>query len=109
VTCICVFRRNDGTCWADFSEAFAKRQGEVICRHIVTTPADHDALIRAPGKWAPERVQALAERARDELIAAGKAVPPPVVKKQLYRAKPVVQPQRPKAGFWDFLRRVMHG
>jgi hypothetical protein len=108
VTCICVFRRRDGTHWADFSETFAKRHGEIVCRHVANTAGDHDALIREPGKWAPERVQALAERARDEMIAAAKAVRPPSVKQQVYRVSRPAAPQ-PKPGFWDFLRRVTHG
>jgi hypothetical protein len=110
VTCICVFRRSDGTFWADFSETFAKRHGEIICWHVVNTAGDHDALIREPGRWAPERVRALAERARDEMIAAAKAVHPPVVKQQVYRRLPHAPvEQSAKPGFWDFLRRVIHG
>ena len=107
-TVIHVFRRKDGTHWADYSETYAKRHGEIVCRHVATTAGDHDALIREPGKWAPERVRALAERARDEMIAAGKAARPTVAKQQVYRKVPrEASPEKPS--LWNFLRRVIHG
>lgn len=110
---IWIFRRKDGTHWAEFSEKCARRQGEIMNMLEACSRAELEELTRAPQKWAQERVQALADRALDEHVASLKAhVPAP--KKQVYRAPepPVVAPiSQPapvaKPGFFNSLRWLL--
>lgn len=108
-THIYVFRRADGTYWAEFSQTSAKRQGEIVHTHLAETRGDHEEIMRATHKHASERVRALAERALDEMVAANKAARPVPPKTQVYRAP--VAPREPapvhKPGFWHFLRWVI--
>lgn len=75
---IFVFERKDGTLWADYSEAFAKRAGVKIVHTIVAeTRAEMEGVIKEPGLFLPERVRALAERGLSEFMARGQQPEPP--------------------------------
>lgn len=64
---IFVFKRADESYFADYSQAHANAQGSVIQIYRIDTAQQAQELIDNPGKYATERVRALAERALLEL------------------------------------------
>lgn len=77
-----VFKRPDGTYWAEYSEKVAKEKGIVVDFHEAATRHDYEQLIAGTYQHAQERIRALAERALDEYLATIKNVqptPPPIV------------------------------
>lgn len=89
---IYVFKRPNGSYWADYDAKFAQRQGEVVTNYDVSTQERASGVIAFPGSYAPDRVVALAQRAEKEHLGA----PPPVVLAKLPNA---VQD-------WSFWRRL---
>lgn len=74
---IFVFERHDGTLWADYSEAVAKRAGRKIVHTIIAdTRKQMEGVIADPGIYLPERVRALAERYLAEFLARGQRPEP---------------------------------
>lgn len=94
---IYVFRRPDGSQWADYSDLSARPGYAHINVYDASTRSDFETLIKSPGKVAPERVRALAERALSEFLARGQQ--PPVTRQQ--HAVAVAQVEK-----WGLLRRL---
>lgn len=70
-----VFKRPDGSLWADFAD-LGRRPGHFRHKTIeLATRGDMESLIADPGDEAPERVRALAERLLAEHLARNQQPP----------------------------------
>ena len=76
-----VYRRVDGTYWADYSEKVCARRGTVCDFHEAASRDDFEKLIERSYPHAQERIRSLAERGLNEYLSAIKATqptPPPI-------------------------------
>lgn len=93
---IYVFKRPDGSVWADYSEEHAKRF-KIVETIEATTRGDIEAVVRS---HAMPRVQALADRALKELLARHQQ-PEPI--------PAPIDPEVRKRSFWERAKWLLTG
>jgi hypothetical protein len=102
-----VYKRVDGTYWADYSEKVCARRGTVVDFFEVSSRDDYERLAMIDYKTYPsvqDRIRSLAERGLDEYVAKLQAilpVPPPII--PIDPPKYVEKPA-PKRSWFDYFR-----